>query len=96
MTYDTSSKTFTITNFQKVITQTSIEFEFRLTNPAESGETLPLIIRSFDASGNTIDDNTTDGYVNIINMTGPALYEWTWTNSVADSSAVGLVLTFYP
>jgi hypothetical protein len=57
---------------------------------------LPLIVRSFDESGNTIDENSEDAYVTIVSMTGPNQYSASWTNPIADSAATVLTLTMYP
>jgi len=57
---------------------------------------LPLVIRSFDESGDIIDENSEDAYVTIADMTSPSEYEITWGNSSANASATTLTLTIYP
>jgi histone deacetylase 6 len=98
MSYSSSSKTMTITNFKAFANQ-QLSLMLLVKNPASSGDTSPLIIRTFKKDGTTtIDENTADAKLTIASTSSPdvTLSYPGGTTDQATGGAISLLFTLVP
>lgn len=98
LAYSSTTKKLTITNF-KAFTSQQFSLMLQIKNPQWSGETTPLIIRTYKSNGTTIiDQNQIDAKVTVASTSAPTItssYPGGTTNQ-ATGSTIDLQFTFVP
>jgi len=98
LTYSSSAKKLTITDF-KAFTNQQLSLILQIANPPSSGDTTPLIIRTYKSDGTTrIDENSLDAKVTISTTSAPDIttsYPGANTDQ-ATGSTIDLQFTFIP
>lgn len=95
LAYVTSTKTLSITNFS-ALTATEVSLVMHLTNPSTSGTAQALIVRTLDASGNTIDEDTTKATVTISTYSAPTISTSFLNTAEASGTNIQLKFTITP